>query len=336
MTATRIDTSRLALLALIAFALLGSTQLEAAEPAFSKKTYTFKTVGDVKIQADVYRAEDDTVRPVVVYIHGGALITGSRTGVPKRLLGLCRKEGFALVSLDYRLAPEVKLPAIIEDIQDAFRWLHEQGPKMLHIDADRIVVSGGSAGGYLTLMTGFCVQPRPVALASYWGYGDVDGDWLSKPSEHYRKAIPLISKEEAHKGVGKKVLSGEDDGSNAQRGRNKFFLYCRQNGLWTKEVTGFDPEKDRKKLDQYCPIRNVSTVYPPSILLQGNDDTDVTYDRSVNMDKELTRHKVLHELVTVKGAPEHGLANGDKKVVAEANEKVEAFICHYLKTVKKP
>src|SRR5580692_923782 len=106
MTATRIHTSRLALLVLTALVVLGSNPLEAAEPAFSKKTYTFKTVGEVKIQADVYRTEDDTVRPVLVFIHGGALITGSRKGVPQRLLGLCRKEGFALVSLDYRLAPE--------------------------------------------------------------------------------------------------------------------------------------------------------------------------------------------------------------------------------------
>ena len=37
---------------------------------------------------------------------------------------------------------------------------------------------------------------KPRALVAYWGYGDVDGDWYTKPSEHYRKQ-PLVSKEEA-------------------------------------------------------------------------------------------------------------------------------------------
>jgi acetyl esterase/lipase len=302
-----------------------------AEAPFSKKTYTYKTAGDVQVSADVYRADDAEVRPVVVWIHGGALIMGGRNGVPASLLNLCRAEGYALVSLDYRLAPEVKLPAIIEDIQDAFRWLRVDGPKLLHIDPDRMVVAGGSAGGYLTLMTGFCVKPRPRALVSFWGYGDVDGDWYTRPSEHYRKQ-PLVEKEEAFKQVGDKVLTGPvADGKN----RSRFYLYLRQNGLWTREVTGFDPEKDRAKLDPYCPVRNVSPEYPPTLLIHGTEDTDVPYDLSAAMAKELERHKVVHELVTVKGG-NHGLSNIDKKIAEETNEKAAAFIRKYLKADRKP
>src|SRR6476646_4162059 len=129
-----------------------------------KKTYTFKKVGDVKIEVDVYRPDDATVRPVVVWIHGGALITGNKAGVPKNLLDLCRSEGYALVSIDYRLAPEVKLPAIIADLDDAFAWLRKDGPELLHIDPDRMVIAGGSAGGYLTLMAGARVKPHPRGL----------------------------------------------------------------------------------------------------------------------------------------------------------------------------
>src|SRR5262245_43111214 len=104
-------------------ALLSRGGTVAEEPKFQKKTYVFKTVGDVKIHADVYRADDTKVRPVVVWLHGGALIVGSRDSVARHLLDLCRAEGYVLVSFDYRLAPEVKLPGIIEDVQDAFRWL---------------------------------------------------------------------------------------------------------------------------------------------------------------------------------------------------------------------
>lgn len=315
--------------ALIAGLLVLIPALSAADPlAFSKKTHIYKTVGQIRIEADVYRAEDDKVRPVVVWIHGGALINGSRSSVPSRLLDLCRAEGFALVSFDYRLAPEVKLPAIIEDIQDAMRWLRQQGPKLLRIDPERIVVTGGSAGGYLTLMTGICVQPRPKALVAYWGYGDVDGDWYTQPSTFYRKQ-PLVPKEEAYREVGGQVLTGTG-GSSGQKGRGRFYLYLRQNGLWTREVTGFDPQRERAKLDPYCPVRKVSSQYPPTLLVHGTEDTDVPYELSVAMARELARNKVPHELVTVKGAG-HGLGGGDRKLVDEANSRAEAFIRRQLR-----
>jgi len=151
----------------------------------------------------------------------------------------------------------------------------------------------------------------------------VDGEWYTKPSEHYRKQ-PLVSKEEATKAVGDKVLTGTT-GSN-QRGR--FYLYLRQNGLWTREVTGFDPERERAKLDPYCPVRNVTSEYPPTTLIHGTKDTDVPYELSAAMAKELTKHKVAHELVTVEGAG-HGLS-GDKKLADEAKQKGVAFIKRQL------
>jgi acetyl esterase/lipase len=306
--------------------LAGPNSAAGDEPAFSKKTYIYKTVGETKIQADVYRAEDEKTRPVLVWIHGGALINGSREGCPRQLLDLCRSQGYVLVSLDYRLAPEVKLPAIAEDVEDAFRWLRVQGPKLFHADPTKLVVAGGSAGGYLTLLVGTRVQPRPRALVAYWGYGDVDGDWYTKPSEHYRKR-PLVSREEAYKAVGSGVLTGS--GGEVGRGRSLYYLYLRQNGLWTREVTGFDPQTEARKIDPYCPVRNLTADYPPTLLIHGTEDTDVPYELSADMSKALTRLKVTHELITVRGAG-HGLDGGDKEAVADANERALAFIRKHL------
>ena len=289
------------------------------------KSYAYKTAGDVKINADVYRADDTKPRPVLVYIHGGALVGGNRSQVPANLRDLARTDGYAFVSIDYRLAPEVKLPDIIADLEDAFRWIHGEGAKQCSLDTKRLVVTGGSAGGYLTLMTGFRVKPRPTALVAYWGYGDVDGDWYVKPSEFYRKQ-PLVSKEEAYKYIGRQVWTGSEPGFN----HGKYYLYLRQNGLWTKEVTGFDPT-EKAKLDPYCPVRNVTAEYPPTMLIHGTEDTDVPYELSANMAKEFAKHKVKHELVTVKGAG-HGLAGGEKKLVQEANERALAFIRAQMKS----
>ena len=109
-----------------------------------------------------------------------------------------------VISIDYRLAPETKLPAIIEDVQDAFRWIHKKGPRLLNIDTEKLVVAGGSAGGYLTLMTGFCIKPRPKALISLSGYGGIVGPWYSRPDAFYLQQ-PHVSKEDAYASVGSHV-----------------------------------------------------------------------------------------------------------------------------------
>ncbi|HKA08728.1 MAG TPA: prolyl oligopeptidase family serine peptidase, partial [Gemmataceae bacterium] len=149
-------------------------------------------------------------------------------------------------------------------------------------------------------------------------------------SQFYRTSVPLIEKAEAMRAVGGKVLTGTIGG---QSPRGRYYQYLRQNGLWTKEVTGFEPGRDRDKLTPYCPVRNVSPEYPPTMLVHGTEDTDVPYQLSADMEKELARHKVPHELVTVTGAG-HGLAGGDKKLVADAHAKALEFIRTQMKGEK--
>ena len=159
--------------------LLLISALLPAQPV--KHTYTYKTVPGCNIQADVYRAPGDGVRPVILWIHGGALIMGNRSGINTVQLQEYLNAGYTVVSIDYRLAPETKLKAIIEDLQDAYRWVREKGPDLFQADPHRIAVIGHSAGGYLTLMAGFCLNPRPRALVAFYGYGDIAGKWYSDP-----------------------------------------------------------------------------------------------------------------------------------------------------------
>ena len=93
----------------------GSTDYEYRE---IKTTYVYKQVGDLKIKADVLQVEDDVARPVVVWIHGGALMTGGRDSVPKWAKTRLFASGYDIISIDYRLAPETKLPEIIADLEE--------------------------------------------------------------------------------------------------------------------------------------------------------------------------------------------------------------------------
>jgi acetyl esterase/lipase len=260
-----------------------------------RSTYTFKSVSDLRIRADVYRRPDDSIRPALLWIHGGALIMGNRRGLNPVQAEKYLDAGYTIISIDYRLAPQAKLPQIIEDLEDAYRWVRTDGPKLFRIDPNRIAVVGHSAGGYLALMAGFVLKPHPKAVVSFYGYGDIAGEWYSRPDPFYNRQ-PSVSKEEAYQAVGTRVIS-EDSGGN----RARFYLYTRQKGLWPLEVVGRDPHKEPRTFDPFCPVRNVTRDYPPTLLLHGDNDTDVPFEQSVLMAKELERQGIQHELISMPG-----------------------------------
>jgi acetyl esterase/lipase len=163
-----------------------------------RATHAFKVIDGREVRADVIGARPLAGKPAVVWIHGGGLIFGSRTVSPREpFVRALLERDFVVVSLDHRLAPETKLPDIVDDVRDAWRWLNEVGPDRFGIDPERMAVGGGSAGAYLSLMGGYLLEPRPRAIASFWGYGDITAPWEAEPSSHYRQQYDLVTREEA-------------------------------------------------------------------------------------------------------------------------------------------
>jgi acetyl esterase/lipase len=289
----------------------------AAAADSTMKTYTYKTLGEPGsgLEADVHRPAGDTVRPVIVFIHGGALMMGDRKMAPRpgSLLTALLNAGYVVVSIDYRLAPQVKLPAIIEDLRDACDWVRKSGPSLFNTDPAQLFVMGQSAGGYLTQMAGFVVQPRPRALVSFWGYGDITSEWYSRPDPFYCRQ-PLVTKEEADR-----------------PGSGKLYLYCRQQGLWPKVLTGHDPDAEPRAFESYCPVRNVTKDYPPTLLIHGTKDTDVPYSLSVQMDKELRAKDVPHKFITIPDGIHGFRSKVDAEVAARTYQQVVDFLGQYRK-----
>ena len=186
-----------------------------------------------------------------------------------------------------------------------------------------MAVVGHSAGGYLTLMSGLVAEPAPLALISFYGYGDLVGPWYSEPDDFYRQQ-ELVSEADARAGVGADAISngtGHDD-------RGKFYLWCRQQGVWPLEVGGADLES----LHAYCPERHVTAAYPPTLLLHGDEDTDVPYEQSVRMAEALKAADVEHEFVTIDGGG-HGFEwNEEDEQVQAAVATVRRFLAAKLGT----
>ncbi len=136
-----------------------------------KKTVIFKENDQFTIKADFYETNRSQA-PAIVYIHGGGLLWGDREDLPEEMIQLYTNNGFALFSIDYRLAPRSTLSDILEDVQDSLLWLVNEGPKEFSIDPSRIAVVGSSAGGFLALCTGMFTH-KPRAIVSFYGYGDI-------------------------------------------------------------------------------------------------------------------------------------------------------------------
>ncbi len=279
------------------------TAATESQNQYSKKTYTFKIVEGDSLKIDIMRLADDEVRPVVMWLHAGGLIMG---GPPNLKAGEKERRfldaGYAVIVGEYRVAPEHKLPQIIEDVEDAYAWVRDNGPARFNIDPDRIALFGHSAGGYLSLIAGARLRPRPKALVAFYCPTDISGTWITDykvPPPDQRVELEYInwpetpvSREEA--------LSFLEDGPKGRK-RFQYVLYCYQNGIWPNEVTGRDPKKDPEWFHQYEPVRNVTEGYPPTLLLYGEADTMVPTEQGHQMAAELEKVGIEHELLTFPG-----------------------------------
>lgn len=115
-------------------------------------------------------------RPCCLYFHGGGFVVGSPRSHDALVRSLARDTGAIVVSVDYRLAPEHKLPAAHDDALAAYRWTLEHA-RELGIDAQRIVLAGDSAGGNLALATAISARdldlPPPRGLVPIYPTTDM-------------------------------------------------------------------------------------------------------------------------------------------------------------------
>ena len=116
--------------------------------------------GDPEVRVRVYRplGAEGTL-PALYYIHGGGMVIGAIETEDAIARALCLAVGCAAVSVDYRLAPENPHPAPVEDCFAGLGWTAENADR-LGIDAGRIAVYGGSAGGGLAAATALLARDR--------------------------------------------------------------------------------------------------------------------------------------------------------------------------------
>jgi acetyl esterase/lipase len=134
----------------LAFPLLMLT----AKSVRKERGVVFHRDDNYRLRLDIYRSREqhgDDPRPAVIQVHGGGWIAGSRVeqGIP--LLNHLASNGWVGFNIDYRLSPRATLPDHVIDVKRAIAWVRENAAE-LGVDAGRICLTGGSAGGHLTAL----------------------------------------------------------------------------------------------------------------------------------------------------------------------------------------
>ncbi|MDX9716439.1 MAG: alpha/beta hydrolase [Thauera sp.] len=103
----------------------------------------------------------DEVLPLLIYLHGGGWCVGDVPSYDVLCRELANGSDCAVLSVDYRLAPEHPFPAAVEDARLAFDWCAGNAG-LLGVDAERIALGGDSAGGNLSLVTALDLRQQPA------------------------------------------------------------------------------------------------------------------------------------------------------------------------------
>lgn len=143
------------------------------------------------IRTRLYRPADQTPLPVIVFLHGGGWVWGSIESHDSLCRSLAREAECAVLSVDYRLAPENPFPAGLQDARDVVAWLVANG-ESLGLASDRMAVCGDSSGGNLALALA-AMPDMPMRMAGVF-YPPLDPD-CDSASQHRFATGHLLTRE---------------------------------------------------------------------------------------------------------------------------------------------
>ena len=140
-------------LATAAVAQTSNWTLEFGNHYVVQANVVYNVANNYENKLDLYDRRDvQDPQPTLIYIHGGGWTGGSKEAGFNKVLPYLEM-GWNVVNVEYRLAKVSHAPAAVEDCLCALRWVATNA-KQFHIDTNKIVVTGDSAGGHLALTTG--------------------------------------------------------------------------------------------------------------------------------------------------------------------------------------
>ncbi len=271
-----------------AFAQLDDTETFLADVSNAYRVVpnvTYHVASGYESKVDLYlpRNQGDPT-PVLMYIHGGGWVGGTKEANVLRILPYLQR-GWAVVNVEYRLGEVARAPAAVEDCLCALRWVYRNADQY-NFDASRIVTTGNSAGGHLSLTTAMIPASagldrecsgaddlRVAAIINWYGITNV-GDLL--------------------------------DGTNMK----------------TYAVRWLGSLADRFAIaKRVSPLTYVRPGLPPVLTIHGDADSIVPYQHAVDLHKRLVDAGVANELHTVPGGDHGGFDTAETIAIFESIDR---------------
>ena len=250
------------------------------EPPAVGELRNLHTDGGVPLR--LYRPAGIGVRPVLVYFHGGGWTIGDLDTHDVLCRQLCVASGAAVVSVDYRMGPENRFPAAVDDCLAATRWVQREAAA-LGLDPARLAVGGDSAGGNLAAVVALALRDAGDAMPAF--------QLLIYPATDMRAGAP------SHSSNGQGYLLTADS-INYYRGN-----YIESAAHWNDWRASPLLAADHARLPPalvltagYDPLRDEGRHYADALSAAGNRVQYVCFERQVH--GFITMGKVIDEART--------------------------------------
>jgi acetyl esterase/lipase len=259
---------------------------------------TYLIANRTELKLDIYKPrEDKAATPVVMLIHGGGWVEGSKEGSVLDALRYLNM-GFAVVNVEYRLGRASIAPAAVEDCLCALHWIGRSAKKY-NFDLDKVVITGGSAGGHLALTTGMI--PDSAGLANECASDDDEG-WRGPWKDPAPKVAAIIN------------WFGITDVWDMLQGPN----------IRSYAVSWFGSQPNQEALaKRVSPLTYVRPGLPPILTIHGDADPLVPYSDAVRLHAALDKAGVKNQLLTIPGG-KHGRFPPDQML--KAGETINEFL----------
>jgi alpha-L-fucosidase 2 len=146
----------------------------ASLPAAEHNDIEFARPNGIPLTLDASIPEGTGPFPAVIIVHGGGWVNGTKRSYVTPLFEPLTKAGFAWFTINYRLAPQHRFPAAVEDVEQAIQWV-KRNAGQYKVDTRRIALMGESAGGHLVAFIGVQNKPafRVAAVVDFYGAHDL-------------------------------------------------------------------------------------------------------------------------------------------------------------------
>lgn len=249
-------------------------------------------------QNKTFELDSDQTTPLLIYLHGGGLIYGTRNDLPKYHMELFVNMGYQVLCLDYPLFPSITFDVLLDTIEAYIRWICQKPMALRPFNAYDLF--GRSAGSYLAFKwTEMCIKnnhyQKPRNLIAFYGYPTYNVDVFNDPQMH-KNHIHIPSN--ALKGMPMDQLITDDP----LLLRAVYYAYLRQEGKWLETLFSINVRswnfRDpfyQSLISRYDVDKTTLSDFPNTFMAASVEDDDVPFSIGKQFSKRLP-NSVFHQV----------------------------------------